>query len=72
MIKCPHCKESLVIRCYYERYVDHPAIKDKDGTLFYDDSDCVRFSDDYNNDEFDDFECANCKENVKNIIGRKV
>lgn len=68
-ILCPHCKEPLVVRCYYERYIDlEPVIQD--GLLEVNEHDCemVNFSDDAS-DEFTDYECASCKEDVSDLIG---
>lgn len=74
MIKCPHCNEKLVIRCYYERWIDHPAVLEKDGIMFFDENREIGFSEESCGgevDEFNDYECANCKENVKDRVGAK-
>lgn len=68
-ILCPHCKEPLVVRCYYERYIDLQPIIDK-GLLEANEHDCDVVGNSCDeSDEFTDYECAACKENVTGLIG---
>lgn len=82
-ILCPHCKEPLVIRCYYERWVDFASevaqpsewSLNKKPYLMYDDSSSLDNSEHYTGgeiDEFNDYECSICKESVKEYIGMPI
>lgn len=74
-ILCPHCKEPLIIRCYYERWVDFGQTVE-DGYLMYNEDDhhndsvLQNFGD--QTEEYNDYECAKCKGNVSEYVGMKL
>lgn len=84
IILCPHCQEPLIIRCYYERWVDFgqeiagtAGLVKKEPYLMYNEADMHDASDLGNNmfgdvDEFNDYECAKCKGDVKEYIGMPI
>jgi hypothetical protein len=67
-MKCPHCSEPLVIRAYFERFEDCEA----DTSEGYLNAGRVINSDNTDADEYSDYECSNCKENVTDMIGESI
>jgi hypothetical protein len=72
-LKCPFCKEPLIIRAYHERWTDYEPTLVPDGHKApYLDVGEVHDVDYLDDADHHDYECANCKKNLAFAIGMPV